>query len=60
MRKIFFIGLIGTGLMFSRGIRAEQTSWEIELEHRLVLLADSLSQNLKEWKVPSTVFNVKD
>ncbi|MDR1121709.1 MAG: hypothetical protein LBM08_12425, partial [Dysgonamonadaceae bacterium] len=39
---------------------AEQTSWEIELEHRLVLLADSLSQNLKEWKVPSTVFNVKD
>ena len=50
MRKTVYFFVF---VLFSNSVTAQ-------LEHKFTLLADSLTQHLKEWKVPSGVFHVKD
>ena len=35
------------------------TSWDKTLEDKLTIMADSLTTNLKEWKVPNKIFKVE-
>lgn len=41
------------------GMHAQEPSWAGPLKTRLHLMADSLTDNLKPWKVPDRIFNVE-
>ncbi len=60
MKKILFILFAGICIVACQNTQKQQTSWENQLESKLTLLADSLTQHLKEWEVPSNIFNIKD
>ena len=56
--KMAFI--IALALCSFSTISSQQSNWENQLEVKLDKLADSLSLNLKEWKVPNHTFKVED
>lgn len=57
IRKILFLGLIALANSFA--CYSQDFSWATPLKNRLELMADSLSQNLKPWKVPKRTIKVE-
>ena len=57
-RKIIVLGIICIQMVFN--LVAQETTWEKELKTKLNQLADSLTENLKPWNVPSKIYKVED
>jgi polygalacturonase len=57
-RLIIFIFVGISGCCFAQGYA--QSMLEVNLESKLTSLADSLTHNLRPWKVPSAVFDVTE
>jgi polygalacturonase len=50
----------GAGLYRIQTTGGDRHSFEDRVEHNLTRLADTLTRDLKEWKIPDRVFRVKD
>lgn len=61
MNKVLKFCSVGMALAFLSlsDVYCQEISWASLMKHRLELMADSLSQNLKPWKVPNRRFRVE-
>ena len=61
MNKVLKFCSVGIALafLFLSDVYSQEISWVSPMKHRLELMADSLSQNLKPWKVPNRRFRVE-
>ena len=61
MNKVLKFCSVGIALafLFLSDVCSQEISWVSPMKHRLELMADSLSQTLKPWKVPNRRFRVE-
>lgn len=55
-----FLGVLFLAFISCLSVYSQEEKWTAQMKLRLERMADSLTVNLKPWKVPERIFNVED